>query len=56
MLSHFNAKKDAMIKDIKPHLNFSYGRGVIFDRDLYQFEENEILDESSISMQRKKDS
>ena len=50
MLSHFNAKNDSMIKDIKPHLNFSYGRGVIFDRDLYQFEENEILDMSPPSV------
>ena len=27
----------------KPHFNFSYGRGVIFNRDLYEFDETEVL-------------
>ena len=43
MLRHTNLQNDPLIKDIRPHNNFSYGRGVIFDRDLYDFEEHEIL-------------
>ena len=27
-----------------PQMDFSYGRGVIFDKDLYDFEEAEILE------------
>ena len=43
MLSHANVQNDTLIKEIRPHINFSYGRGVIFDKDLYDFEEHEIL-------------
>ena len=50
MLIHTNLQNDPMLKDIKPHYNFSYGRGVIFDRDLYEFEENEILEMSQLSI------
>ena len=32
------------IKEVKPHYNFSYARGVIFNRDLHEFPENEILE------------
>ena len=46
MLCHMNLTNDPIIKDIKPHISFSYGRGVIFDKDLYEFEEPEILDMS----------
>ena len=44
MLSHLKVEESEMLKEIKPHKNFSYGRGVIFDRDLYDFSEEEILD------------
>ena len=44
MLNNLNTSNDEMIKEVKPHLSFSYGRGVIFDRDLYEFPEEEILD------------
>ena len=44
MLSHLKAETDEMLKEIKPHMDFSYGRGVVFDRDLYEFDEGEILD------------
>ena len=50
MLSLMNVEGDEMIRDIKPHLNFSYGRGVIFDRDLYDLEEHEILEMSPPSV------
>ena len=44
MLSHLKVEENEMLKEVKPHKNFSYGRGVIFDRDLYEFSEEEILD------------
>ena len=50
MLCHMNLSNYDMIKEIRPHQNFSYGRGVIFDRDLYEFTENEILDMSPITV------
>ena len=50
MLLNMSVTNDAMIKDIKPHLSFSYGRGVIFDRDLYEFDESEILEMSPQSV------
>ena len=44
MLSNLQAETGEMLKEIKPQMDFSYRRGVIFDRDLYDFEEAEILD------------
>ena len=44
MLSHIRAEESEMLVDIKPHLNFSYARGVIFNSDLYEFHEDEILE------------
>ena len=44
MLSLMKAEENGMLSDIKPHLNFSYGRGVLFNRDLYEFKEEEILE------------
>ena len=44
MLSLIKAEESEMLIDIKPHLNFSYARGVIFNRDLYEFSEQEILE------------
>ena len=54
MLTLMNVENSEMIKDIRPHLNFSYGRGVIFDRDLYEFPEEEILEMSPRSVWRVK--
>ena len=34
---------DDMLKDVTPHFRFSYGKGVVFDEGLYEFDENEIL-------------
>ena len=43
MLGHIAAEESEMLVGVKPHLNFSYARGVIFNRDLYEFSEEEIL-------------
>ena len=50
MLALMNGREDEMVQEIKPHLNFSYGRGVIFDRDLYDLDEHEILEMSPPSV------
>ena len=44
MLSHIRIDASEGEVNIKPHLNFSYGRGVIFNKDLCEFSEEEILD------------
>ena len=44
MLSHLRAESGEMLKEVRPHMDFSYGRGVVFDKDLYEFDEEEILD------------
>ena len=38
---------DSMLKEIKPHFGFSYGKGVVFSADVYDFTEEEILEMSS---------
>ena len=43
MLSMMNIANDDLVEKISPHQNFSYGRGVVFDRDLHDFNEGEIL-------------
>ena len=43
MLLNLKTDEDEIKLGIKPHLNFSYGRGVVFNRDLYDFTEEEIL-------------
>ena len=43
MLSHLKTADSDIQVDVKPHMNFSYGRGVVFNRDLYDFTEDEIL-------------
>ena len=50
MLCFMNFSNYDMIKEIRPHQNFSYGRGVIFDKDLYEFTEHEILEMSPITV------
>ena len=42
----FNLKRttDNKIREVKPHFDFSYAKGVIFHRDLHDFSEEEILD------------
>ena len=44
MLLNLRIDPDSVIKEIKPHYNFSYAKGVIFSRDLYELPDDEILD------------
>lgn len=44
MLCLMQSGEQDAIKEIRPHETFSYGRGVIFDKDLYEFSESELLD------------
>ena len=44
MICNLRKTSKNAIKEIKPHYNFSYARGVIFNRDLYEFDEEEILE------------
>ena len=46
MLTSMNLEKDAMLKEMKPHYSFSYAKGVIFNHDIYDFTEDEILEMS----------
>ena len=50
MLSLMKFNEADILKEIRPHWTFSYGRGVIFDKDLYEFSENEILEMSPPSV------
>ncbi|XP_042892022.1 uncharacterized protein LOC122266368 [Penaeus japonicus] len=44
MLKTMDLENDDILKEINPHLGFSYGKGVFFNRNIYDFPENEILD------------
>ena len=44
MLLNLPIRENEMVREVKPHFSFSYGKGVIFDEDLYEFSEAEILD------------
>ena len=44
MLLNLPITETEMVREVKPHNSFSYGKGVIFDEDLYEFTEDEILD------------
>ena len=50
MMCLLDLSRDDIIKEIRPHHTFSYGRGVIFDKDLYEFTEGEILEMSPPSV------
>ena len=43
MLTLMKVDDNDMLKDVTPHFRFSYGKGVVFDEGLYEFDENEIL-------------
>ena len=36
-------KSTQVIKEVKPHYSFSYGKGVIFNQDIYDLSEKELL-------------
>ena len=44
MLLNLRLESDGLIKEIKPHFNFSYAKGVIFNEDIHELDEEEILD------------
>ena len=46
MLQNMKIETKSMLKKIKPHFNFSYAKGVIFDDNVYDFTEQEILEMS----------
>ena len=46
MLLNMKLEEQCMLKEVKPHTTFSYGKGVIFNTDLYDFHSEEILDMS----------
>lgn len=50
ILMSMKLSEDDILKEITPHLGFSYGKGVIFNRELYDFPEQEILDMCSTSV------
>lgn len=44
MLCKMTLEPGSIIKSIKPHYAFSYAKGIIFDSDLHDFEDEEILE------------
>ena len=44
MISNLKRNSDGKIKEVKPHFDFSYAKGVIFHRDLHEFSQEEILE------------
>ena len=43
MLCNLKSGENDVVINVKPHLEFSYGRGVMFNKDLHDFSEEEIL-------------
>ena len=50
MLKNMKIEANSLLKEIKPHYNFSYAKGVIFDSNVYDFSEEEILEMSPDSV------
>ena len=44
MLLNLRLEQEGIIKEIKPHYNFSYVKGVIFNEDIHELTEDEILE------------
>ena len=44
MLLNLKLDQNSLIKEVKPHYNFSYARGVIFNDDIYELTDQEILE------------
>ena len=44
MLLNLKLDENSLIKQVKPHYNFSYARGVIFNEDMYELPDHEILE------------
>ena len=43
MLLNMKLDIKSLVKGVKPHFTFSYARGVLFNKDMYELSENEIL-------------
>ena len=43
MLLNMKLDKKSLVKGVKPHFTFSYAKGVLFNEDIYELSENEIL-------------
>ena len=43
MLLNMKLEQDSMLKEVKPHFAFSYAKGIVFDQDLHEFSNSEIL-------------
>ena len=43
MICNLIIEPDGMLKEIMPHYSFSYVKGVLFNQDLYELPEEEIL-------------
>ena len=43
MISNLKTGAEGLLKEIRPHFSFSYTKGVVFSRDLYELPEDEIL-------------
>ena len=44
MLLNLRIDPEGLLKEVKPHFNFSYAKGVIFNEDIYDMPDDEILD------------
>ena len=43
MLLNMKLDTKSLVKGVKPHFTFSYAKGVLFNKDIYELSENEIL-------------
>ena len=43
MLLNMKLDMKSLVKGVKPHFTFSYAKGVLFNEDIYELSENEIL-------------
>ena len=43
MLLNMKLDTESLVKGVKPHFTFSYAKGVLFNEDIYELSENEIL-------------
>ena len=44
LLSNFTPEEDDIVTSVSPHRSFNTARGVVFNKDLYEYDEKEILE------------
>ena len=44
MISNLKIEQEGVLKEIKPHFNFSYAKGIIYNQDMYELPDREILE------------